>query len=540
LGRKPKNITTPTVEDNRPDLLDEQTVWDFIEFARSLSSMAGMPLTPDLLNARLKDISLLNVGGVTEERVNKALADPKNNENELLAISEALEYSSTPYKRILQYMSGLLSFDLAYYCKNAEFKDYKTPKYQKDLDVVKQFLDSFDYKKEFSTVVKQLLREETFFSVMRDEGKKYVLQQLPSNYCVITGRFEEGILFSFNYQWFTQGGVDINMYPAVFKRTFDKLLKSGDIKNYNPSLPLETRGDSSFMYLADCSPMDNFWAWKMSPEIATRIPYFSGLFSDLSMQSLVRGLQKNNYMASAVKFILGEVALLKDTKATLKDAISISPDLLAKFMQLIKSAVNSEVVRIASAPLTNMNGIEFSGDNEVYSSFIKNTLGMSGVNSNLLFSADVKPNLLETQLSANVDEIVMASLYPTFNSFLDFHINRKTSKFKFGFKFEGSNFYTDRQRRLEVQTSLMDKGIVNPVKLAAALGQNPFEFQAQLDEARAMGWVDNLTPIVSAFQMSGKEGADPGGRPPKKDGELTDSGAQTREDGGNQAKGGKI
>jgi hypothetical protein len=546
LGRKPKNLTTTNStnpsEDNRPDLVDEKTVWDFMEFARSLSSMTGMPLTPDLLNSRLRDVTLLNVGGVTEDQVYKAMSNPKENEDQLLQISESLEISSTPYKRILQYMSNLLSFDLTYYCKNAEYKDYKSPKYQKDLDVVKLFLDSFDYKKEFSTVIKQLLREEAFFSVLRDEGDKYVLQQLPSNYCKISGRFDHGILFSYNYQWFLQGGVDINLYPPIFKKTFNKLFTGADIKQYNPSLSLDLRGDSTYVYWADCSPVDNFWAWKMSPEIITRIPYFAGMFQDISMTNLVRGLQKNNYMATAVKFILGEVALLKDTKATLKDSISISPELLAKFMQLIKSAINSEVVRIASAPLTNMSGVQFEGNMDVYNSFLKTTLGSSGVNSNLLFSADVKPNLLETQLSANVDELVMANLYPSFNSFIEYHVNRKTKNFKFGFNFEGSNFYTDRERRFETQLQLLDKGIVNPGKLAASLGQNPFAFQAQLDEARAMGWVDNLTPILSSFQMSGKEtSGGAGGRPTKKDSELSESGSQTREDGGNIAKGtGKV
>ena len=53
-------------------------------------------------------------------------------------------------------------------------------------------------------------------------------------------------------------------------------------------------------------------------------------------------------------------------------------------------------------------------------------------------------------------------------------------------------------------------------------------------EAKANGWVDNLTPIISSFQLSGKEDA---GRPKKSAGDLSEEGDQTRSDGGNIDKG---
>lgn len=528
------------LNDNQDVQLSEQEIWDFIQFARSLNSLTGMPLTPELVNARLKDISITSsVGDVTEAQVKTVMSNPKDNEQELLRISESLEISSTLYRRLLHYMAGLLSFDLTYYAKNvSKPEEYKSRAYQKDLDVLKKFLDAFDYKSQFSTVVKQLLREETFFCVLRDEGQKFILQQLPSDYCKIDGRFDHGLLYSFNYNWFRQGGVAIDMYPPIFARTYEELYKGGNLTNYNPTLPIDYRGNSMFVFWVDCSPADGFWAWKMSPELIARLPYFMGMFSDLVLQTSIRTIQKNSYLAQAVKFILGEVALLnKDQKATVKDAISISPDLLGKFMSLIKAAVNSDSVRIATAPLQNMQGVEFEGNTDIYSTYLRNTVGSSGINSNLLFSADTKPNLIETQLSADVDLLVMQYLYPSFSNFIEFFVNRQTSKYKFGIQFEGSSTYLDRQRRLETQTTLMAQGIVNPQKIAAALGQNPFVFQRQLDEARMSGWVDNLTPIIPAAQMSGKETS---GRPAKKDDELTDAGEQTRSSGENIARGGKV
>ena len=532
------------MEEKQENYLSPEETWNFAQLAQVINNLYPSVFTPQLINSRMIDTTLLSVGqdALTESSILRALQNPKGSEKQLLGISEALEYSNTSYKRILQYMANLPAWDLTYYCKNIKDpNEYKSPKYKKDLNVVKDWLDKFDYKREFATVVKQMFREETFFSILRDESNsKYTLQQLPSNYCLITGRWEYSpVLFSFDYTWLFQGGIDINMYPPIMKETYARLwLNTGQTRQYVPSIDVNERSQSTWVLYGDCSPADGFWGWKLSPELTARIPYFAGLFPSLSIFNLVRSIQKNNYLASQAKIILGEVETLnKEAKATVKNDLSLSPDLLGRFLQLIKSTIADDSVRVAAAPFQNFTSVDFKSDNTILSSYSRDTLGLSGVNSNLLFSGDVKPNQIETILSANVDELVSMSIYPFFNSFLEWHINRKTGYYKFGFNFEGSNFYLDRQRRLEAQTSLIPFGIVNPQKLAASLGQSPFVFQAQLDEARINGWVDNLTPIISSFNSpsGGKEA----GAPKKSDSKISESGEQTRQDGGNLNRGGK-
>ena len=51
-----------------------------------------------------------------------------------------------------------------------------------------------------------MLRNDAYFGLLRDTGEKVILQELPSDYCKITGRWENGFLFSFNMQWFLQPG----------------------------------------------------------------------------------------------------------------------------------------------------------------------------------------------------------------------------------------------------------------------------------------------------------------------------------------------
>jgi len=525
-------------EENEEILLEEHEVYDMLQFAGAALGIPGTAgaISIDLINAKMKDISLLTTGDVTETQVSDALKLPKESERELQRISESFEITSPLYKRLLSYLGNIPAFDFTYVCENADEKDYKSSdkrsQYRKDFNIFKEFMQSFDYKQEFGKVVKELFRNEAYFSIFRTGGKKFVLQELPSDYAKISGKFDYGLLFSFDYTWFGTG-VDIDMYPDIFKKTLRGLNKNAGV-SYNPATSILSRSSHSFAQWVDCSPIDGFWSFKLSPEVVTRIPYFSGMFPDIVQEATIRELQKSSYMAAASKVIAGTVPMLSG-KTKIKDAISISPDILGKFLALIQSAINNTAIKVTASPLENMKGFDFKSDPDIRSSYLRTVLGSAGSATNLLFASDVKPNTVESMLSLAVDEILATSIYPQFDDFINWHVNRLTTKFKFKVKFEGSKFYPDKERRMEVAKDFAELGIVLPQKFAAAAGMSPFELDSQMEEARAQGWVDKLTPILKASQMP-KEGSDGvgAGAPKKKDSDLTESGEQTRGDGGNE------
>jgi hypothetical protein len=537
LNKKKEEIT--------PELTTEE-IWDVLKFAQELGGSAfyGGALTPMLLNSRMKDISL-NPLQATEDSLANALKKPKDSEIDLQAFSQDFEIQSQVYRKLLSYLGNMLSFDLTFECTNIENEsEYKSKAYLKDRAVVAKFLDTFEYKKEFGTVVRQMLRNEAYFCVPRFDGKKIVLQELPSSptYTMITGRWEYGLNFSFNMYWFLQPGVDLRMYPRFFSEKYNEIWGSGKgLSSYNPALPTSQRGDSSWVYWQDI-PTNLGWCWKINPEIATRLPYFTGLFLDLVQQPLIRSLQKNINIAAASRILIGSVGMLKDAKASVKDQFNINPDVLGKFLSLVKAGVG-DAIRVAAAPLENMEAVSYPAENEVYNSYLKTALATSGVNTNLIFTSDVRPNAIESQLSLNVDEQQMYALYPQFNAFLDYWVNKNTSKYKFKFYFEGSEFFNNRELRLGTAMTLANAGIVLPQKISAAIGMSPFSFERQMAEGRANGFVENLTPLISEKDTEDGTTAsgEKMGRPRKKQSELSDSGAETRSAGSNIEKGtGKI
>jgi hypothetical protein len=533
LATKRKNTKKETETPSEEKILiSEKEVWDVLQFANNIYSGVYPSIwTPDLTNSRFKDVTLQPVAA-TLDKINTALADPKQNEEVLTSYSQWLELNSIMYRRVLLYYSGLLSFDWNYVCTNIkDEKEYRSKKYKADLEIVKDFFDKFNVKDSFSTALKEMLRNETFFGVLRDEGEKYVIQELQRTYCKLTGRFDYGLLYSFNMNVFLQGGMNIDMFPKVFKRFYRDAFVKGNPITYNPSLPVGSR-DSSYVYWVDTDPKDGFVALKLFPEIGTNISFLAAFMPDAVIQSFVRSLQLDVNIAKASKILAGEVPFL-DAKAKVKDAIAISPDLLGKFMALIKSSLPS-MIKVASAPLQNLSAVEFNGDSNMYDSYLMSSSAASGINSRLIYAKD-RQNILETKLSMDIDQNILRPVYQQFANILEYWVNQRTKQYKFKFIFEGFNTAIDREERLNTVFKYADTGIILEQKFASAIGLSPFDFRRMMEESKSNDFVNKLTPILKANQMSSKDAG--AGRPAKSDKDLTEGGSEARESGSNDEKG---
>jgi hypothetical protein len=525
-------VKTPEIEE-----VTEEQVHFMVEFAQELSK-GGMfgnnVFTPDLINARLRDISF-NPTSPTQDMLDKAMANPKESEDNLRKFSENFELQSMPYKRLISYLSGLLAFDYTITCTNATEDDYKIGKnknaYQKELDKVYDFLDKFNVKKEFAGVTRQLLRNDAFFFCFRNEGDRYLFQELDNAYCKITARFDYGFLMDYDLVYFLQPATDLKMFPDFFSEALNKMYTETQGK-YVPHTAADAR-NSLWAYWTQV-PATTGFVFKLNQDSATRIPYFAGLFQDLSLQPLLRSLQRDKSIISAAKIVFGEVPLLnKDASTKVSNMFALDAKSLANFLTLLKAGVGN-AIKVAAAPLNGVQALTFPSENDIYAEFLNNMTASSGINSNLIFTGKTKVSQLEAQLSLATDEQLMESMvYPMCEDFCEYQLSRITKKYKFKIKFEGSNFFTNRQQRMEPLTQLMQSGIVLPQKIAAALGMEPREFERQMQSAKASGFVDSLTPIIMASQIANNGS---GGRPTKSDASLSDSGDQTRSDGGNDNK----
>ena len=511
--------------------ISRSDVQDVIDFSSGLMAMDGF-YSPFLSNQLLTNLNN-NPRLPSAESVKKALNDYKNSGEDLQGFVEFASSFDMIFKRTLYSYANALSFDLQITCKNAYTEsDYQSDEYKKDRQTVDNFLTNFDYKKEFYNVLLNVLKRDTYFTWFRktktgNRGKmKYALQIMPQDYCMLTGYFEKGLLWSLNILYYMQPGVDLNGFDPSITKTYLRALETVD--SYVPSAPLNDRKGNYAMWV-DVSPLDGAWAWKFDTSSFANNPFLSPYVANVLRNDEIGELQYNKDLIAASGILAGEIKLFDSAKSGQKaNQFSIDPKTLGTFMSLVKKGLQSTIKAVA-VPLENIKFFQFEDKNpNSYTNELTTTAGIGTGISRVIYSSDKMSN---AELEASLNEVyqTMKPMYAQFNNFLDFYVNQMTSKYKFKFEFVGSNYQFERDARFDKMMKMADKGLVlNSSAWASAVGMNPVTFDRMLAESKYTGWIDKYsTMMLNANTSSYKDNE--GGCERKNTRDLTDSGEASRE-----------
>lgn len=476
---------------------------------------SGHVFTPNMLNQTL--IRKTNNPRIPDyDKLVKALNEAVIQADTLEGYQEWMEMAEMTFKRILEYYSTMLSFDLSYTCININNKaDYQSSKYKRDKKIVEDFLTNFNYKKEFQQVVKQMMRSETVFMWLRNNENakhpKFSLQMLPQKYCLTTGATNETLLMDFDMTYFLQPSVDINGYDPVFKEFFTEAYKDTDIKNYKPTNSLNNR-TGTFAYWVQTSPIyinevglpSGAWVFKRDMSTFNNVPYLSAMMRDAILNIPVKKLQYDKDAASAYAYLVGEIGMLKATEA---NATQFDPIRLGTLLNIVKQAVGKNIA-VGAMPANEVKWHQFVDQNETMADTqVKSTMATGAGASRILYASD-KMSQEEIRNAILADYNVMKILYEQFNTFLDFYVNQLTKKYKFKFAFDGSNYGFEREWRKDGLMRMAENGIVlNDTAFASAYGYHPVMFSKMLQETSADGsWMENLSSLQSIFTASANPG----------------------------------
>lgn len=523
-------------------------VYEVLKFANYLygQNPYGGYFTPNMSNQNLIDLNN-NPLVPSVERVEKALANYKVSGEELKGYAEFMEVFDILYKRVVGYYSGMLRYDLDIECTNAFTKeDYNSEQYKDDLKRVYKFLDKFDYKEEFAKVTKQLLRHEVDYTWLRDskgtfnddpenptevnvkKSPKYTLQEMPQSYCKITGKWEYGMLYDFDVNYFTKGGVSVLGFDPSLIKQWNKI-REGKRQEYNPTSQLNIH-DGSFANWTQVSPYNGAWVFKMDMTNVAIVPFFASIIPKVLDAEEVGKLQKNKDIIGARALLVGEIQLLdKQKSGNATDALAYNPKTLMKFLKLVKNGLNESINAVAM-PTKDPKMYQFKDENtDMVNNNLKTTVGQFASGSRLLFVND-KMSETEAKCAIITDYNLVEPLYRQYENFLNYYVNRKTTKYKFKFTFSGSTYYFVNEKRDEKMVELMDKGVVfAPRTYAKLVDMKPQQFDRLLTEGNATDWTIKLTSLMQNVYTQSGNPNDKGGRPQSSDSDLSDSGSTARE-----------
>ena len=500
------DITNEFLTEEQANWLKEVTV----AFSNELLNVSNI-YTPSLLNQNLINLNN-NPKTPTYDMLVKALQTAKTSAKDLQGYQEWMELAEITFKRLIEYYSNILSFDLCYTCINVkDKKEYGTPKYKKDKQKVEDFLTGFNYKKEFLKAVRQMMRSETAFYWLRNNGNldnpSYTLQLMPQEYCLITGAWEMGYLYDFNMNYFLQPGIDINGYDVVFKEFMRNMYGDNTIKDYKPSNKFDRR-KGTFAYWTQTSPIymhnglpSGAWLFKLDDSTFNDVPLLSSLMRDAIMNIPTRKLQYDKDALGAYAYLIGEIKMLKANEA---NSTAFDPVRLGTLLQIVKNAIGKHIV-VGAMPAEENEWYQFKDENTTMAETqYKTTLATGAGASRILYSSD-KMSQEEIRNAILVDYNLMRKVYTQFNNFLDFYVNQLTKHYKFKFSFDGSIFGFEREWRKDGIMKLAQTGIVlNDTAFASAFGYDPVMFGYMLKETSADdSWIKNVSSLQSIFTTPG-------------------------------------
>ena len=468
--------------------------------------------TPDLINEALKSINMNPQKPSSANDINKALSSIGTSEKILRNYATYFELNNLFYKRLIKMNANLLAWNLTFDCINIEKEsEFKSKEFKADLKIVDDFCSRFDIKKDFRVIVNQILRQGVYYGVFRDEGDMYSWQELPPDFCKITGNSSVGRLFDFDFSYFiNKSGTNIDMYPRVFKKKLNQIYEQLS-DSYNPKGKIDTR-HSSYCYWIDVSPRDNFFCFNLDDGLNTLVPYYSSLFPDLYIQPMMRELEKNKAMISAQKLLVNLLETYDNAKSgTVPNQYKITPKDIGQFMALVKQALGDTAKAIA-IPAKDAKIVDFNVEaNNRYTNYQRN-IAANAVSSSASMLTENKLNAFESELALDIDANFVKTLYGQFEKFLNYYVNKKTSKYKFKFKLNDTNTKLDRTKRSEQFKELASMGLVDINLYARATDQNVFEAQRSLQFTKSIG-MDKLLTQLQSLNNQTKET----GRPQTKD-----------------------
>ena len=515
--------------------------FDSQSFAKSYARGYGSTISPMMQNSLMKDISL-NPLKATSEKIEQAISNAKDNEDLLISYGQQFYLSNLLYKRAVDNLSNINAFNLQFRCVNAkDKKDYTTPAFKKDYKAAKTFLAKFNYREQFNKITFLLMNNETYYGLFRKDmdENNYIFQDMPYKYCKTTARSTHGLQYDFNFSFFLNPVVNIDLYPKSMKTKFTKMLGSNGKFKYDSSSAIGHRDASYALWNQLDAKNDGAYAFKMNADYIANVPYLAGMFAEIALVPVFRNLELNQGLASASKLVTSQWGMLNDGKTSRADSFEVQPSTMGAILGAVAGGLD-KAIKLVNLPSKKIDSIEFtntSGDQ--YEKFTKNIAGMIGGGGSSLFSTN-KPTTVENNIALSIDENLMASLYPQFEDFLNHQLSLITNKFIFKIKFSGSNTYLNREFRQSAAFTAGDKGVVSVNKIANALDMDLFELEDELDLTDGLGFADRLKPLLSAYTMSKDEAAKDTGAPRKSESQLSDSGQETRENGGNIGRGGKI
>lgn len=453
----------------------------------------------------------------TGEDIRSMLHNPERYTLQLRQASLYLMNSSSHYMRLIFYMARMLTLDyiVCPILDESKPNTVKSKKFKESYNKAEDYMTKFNVKHELNKAILTAMIEDVFYGYERRQGRTYMIQKLPSDYCRIIGIQDGNYVYEMDMGYFESDLDRLENFPHEFKKLY---------KRYKDTHERWQQPSSEFSVCL-----------KVREDIHYPLPPFVTVFEDILELEDLKDLTKAKNKLENFKLLLQKIPFKKDPKSERDFLISLES--VKMFHNGIK-AVLPDQIGLISTPM----------DVEDYSFERKNNSALNNVTDSqesIFSSAGISSGLFNSGSKSSValnraiqtDESLMFGLLRQAERMF----NKRLHKFKgenYGFQciMPDITIYNKEDKvDLYLKTAQygMPKLLVN-----AALGLS----QSQLIgltalENNCLNLTEGLEPLMSSHTMSNEEATKgQGGNIEKKETKLTDKGMETKDTGANDER----
>lgn len=448
----------------------------------------------------------------SKDDITTYLSNPYTYEKQLRRAVTYIYGASPHFRRLIQYFVGLSDFAYIVEPYKIDPRKANVKTVNNNYRKVLNMLSSMNIDTQCPKILTTALKEDVFYGTFWVTNDSVTIQQLPSEYCAVSTIEGNVLNVNFDFSYFDSRSNLLEFYPAEFKK------KYAVYQNNRMSKWIELDAPYSFAIKCNTDTLDY------------AIPPFAGLLREVYDLEDYKQLKKSKTTLENYAMVTMELPLNDD------GTWGIDLDKAKEFWRNLDAVLPEEVGSVLSPMKLQKIGFERSntGDTDTIAEAEQNLFTAAGVSSLLFNNAKASANALS--LSIKADQSITYGIVKSIGD----AINRLIQSQSYGKNFRVNFLDVSPYNRKEAGDAYLKAasfGLPTISMYAASQGLG----QAELDgmsflEGQVLGLQDLFRPIQSSTQMSStnleKEGAtDDGGAPQKSEGELSDSGEQSREQG---------
>ena len=442
----------------------------------------------------------------TKDNIAKYIGNPYRFEKELRRAILYLYMASSHFRRLIQYFVGLS--DLAYVVS-----PYKTDPKKANVETTRRnyrkvlnTMSSFRVRTQFPKILTVCLREDTYYGTMWVSPDDIIIQQLPSDYCMISSIEDNVPNVTFNFSYFDVYPDQLDFYPDEFRQKYESMYKK-DITKYKW---IELDSPTSFAVKCNSDILDY------------AMPPFAGILRELFDVEEFKELKLTKTALENYAMIIMKLGIDKDGNWEL------DYNKAREFYSNLDAITPDEIGTILS-PM-DISKISFernnAGDTNTVAEAEQNLFTAAGVNSLLFNNEKASANAL--LLSIKVDQMLTYGIVKNIENVVNRYIQRQGYGRYWRVTFlDTSPFNRKEMGDQYLKACEYGMPMISHYCASQGLGQAEIDSMSYL-EGDVLELQKMFKPIRNSAQTSADSDGE-SGRPQKEDGELTDSGEQTRE-----------